>query len=117
MNDFFETVFIASIPVLVIIAAVYLPEIKNRKEGIKRQREKLAEYIARTKEAEAAIAILEKEVADKNKLIDELIQENAALCVEIKRKDEVIQRVADRLHQSVLKAKERQNQLRQSSAD
>lgn len=76
MSDFWLDVILCASGFLFVLAVVYLPVLKGRIEAIKRQRQKIAEYEDRLKKAGAAIANLEKEIYQKDKLIDDMVAEH-----------------------------------------
>lgn len=104
----------------------------------RQQAKKLADSTNALREAAALIEDLAAEIAKRDGIIernnhmwkyseeyteslqrqlDEKDKEIAALRAEVNRKDEVIQRAADRLHQSVLKVKESQSKLQRTDTD
>ena len=82
MEEIFEVIGVAAIPFFVIRWLLRWQENSDRKETLKWQTQKMAEFAARIKELEATIESLKKEIDEKDKLIGKQDQEYIELCSE-----------------------------------
>ncbi len=95
MDSIFEAIGVAAIPFFVIRWLLRWQKTSDQEKSLQWHSQKLAEYAARIKELEAAIASLNKEIDAKDKLIDELNQEYIILCEERTTFPEYIQDLLD----------------------
>lgn len=107
MDGFFGDVLLACVPLLIILAFVYLPRITGKSETIKWQHQKIAEYEDRLKKAGATVASLEKEIRQKDRLIDDMVAEH----MEQSKKEAALEKSIQRLRAELKKRTDQYNEL------